>query len=301
MADEQEVKEGEVEHAEVETEVEEAIEETEEQKAEREKKEQEQAREKKFTDEDMKKTRESLQREAREREARIIAETEARVLREALEGKTKTSSKEEVVEAPLQRPVRPVEKDFETTEDFLKAQDKFDDDLYEYRRAKDKEKDAAEAAKNKESQSKTAMQKAVEKVVEDGSKLYQDFDEVVKNNRQLVATPMMTVAITKMQNAADVIYHLGKNPEESHKLAEIIDPIDLAIAIREISDKLPKRQQAAKPAAKTKTGAPAPAATVQAKSRVQTDSSLEGKSQADRVALLEEAAKKRRLAGAGRT
>lgn len=298
MADEQEVKEGEVEQANVETGVEEVVEETEEQKVEREKKEQEQAKEKKFTDDDMKKTRESLQRAAREREARIIAETEARVLREALEGKSKPTDESKEPEVPKERPIRPVEGDFQTREEFLKAQDKFDDELYAWRTSQDRKRDEERQARETESKSKTAMQKAVEKVVEDGNKLYSDFDEVVKHNKQLAVTPMMTVAITKMPNAADVVYHLGKNPEESYKLADIVDPIDLTIAVREISDRLHKKE---KPAVKTKTAAPAPAATVQAKSRVQTDTSLDGKSQSERIALMEEASKKRRLARAGRT
>lgn len=285
-----------------------ASKETDEEKAAREEREAAEAaaaQEKKFTDKDMKDTRLKYQKESREeRDLRIAAETEARVLREIIAGK-KTTETEPKVETVATKPVRPVEGDFPDREAFDVAMDKYEEDSYIYRSNKAR---IAEEEKAREESAKTAQQtirQAVTKSLEDGRAKYEDFDEVVVKNKAMVSPPMMTAAIVKMTNAADVAYHLGKNPAESKRLANISDPIDLALAVREISDTLKSGKPAEKLVTtpqKVATKAPAPAATVSGKAKVATaNTNLEGKSQAERMALIEEAARKRRLASAGRT
>lgn len=260
-----------------------------------------QKKEKKFTDEDMKKARESFQHETRkERDARIAAETEARVLRE-LHEKSAAATTETSVQttevAKASMPARPLEKNFETTEEFVAAMDKYDVDKYNYLREQERQADNARQTEERTKTTQSAIKQKVDAVIEEGRKKYQDYDDVVVNNPQArFFTPMLTVAITRMGNSADVAYHLSKSPEEGRKLAIMEDPIELALAVREISDKLkgePPKAPAV-PAAKTK--APAPAATVAAKAKASpTDTSLEGKSKEERMRLLEEAAKQRRL------
>lgn len=283
----------------------ESTEETEEQKAEREAAEAAAVtqKEKKFTDEDMKRTRQSLQHETRkERDARIAAETEARVLRELLGKGVVAPNTETGVQAstdtPASRPVRPLEGDFETREEYAKALDKYEDDAYMYRKSLEQKQDAERQAREKQKTAQLTMKQSVEKAVNEGRSKYVDYDEVVLENPSMVSTPMTVAAIVKMTNAADVAYHLGKNPAEGRRLAEIDDPIDLAIAVREISDKL-KAVKSPTPAAPQKTKAPAPASTVAAKSKgTPADTSLEGKSQEERLRLLEEASLARRKSGA---
>ena len=256
------------------------------------------AKEKKFTDKDMKDTRLKYQGETRaERDARIAAETEARVLREVLDGKK--VSGEEKKSTPTERPVRPVEGDFATREEFNKSMDEYEDKAYEWRSAQRDADESARKADERRRSSQTELQRSVSKNIEEGKKLYEDFEDVVVNSPDMVATPMMTVAIVKMPNAPDVAYYIGKNPAEGRRLAEIGDPIDLALAMREISDKLKEGKKPtvpAKPAAAA-TKAPLPAATVAAKSKVSTDSSLEGKTQAERMRLMEERSRQNRSSG----
>jgi hypothetical protein len=310
MADEKdlEVKEGEVKEGEVkEVEAKEPeVKEGEElEKKEGEEKEGEKTpapgKEKKYTDEDMKKTRLSYQSETRkEREARLIAETENRVLRELMEKGKLVPESTPAAPAPtaaVAKPVRPIESDFDTREEFSKAMDKYEDEAYEWRSKQRKADEDAARAREAEKTTKTTIQKAVAKNIEDGKKLYEDFEDVVVNNPDMIATPMMTVAITKMANAPDIAYYIGKNPDEGNRLAGIEDPIDLAIEIKEISEKL-KVSKKAPPAKPPVSKAPAPPATVSAKSKVSTDKSLEGKSQSERIALIEEAARQKRLKAA---
>lgn len=257
---------------------------------------------KKFTDEDMKKLREKYQGETRqERDARIAAETEARVLREVALGKKPTEVVAEKQESELQRPVRPKEGDFGTREEFEAAMDKYEDDRDRYRdtiRAAEEEKKATAAQREN---SKKAFEDAIVKQVEEGIKAHEDFKEVVVDNENLILNPVMALAISRRDNGHEVQYFLGKNPAEATRIAAIKDPMDVAAEIGVLSRQLkgdkPIVEGEPKGAASQKTKAPKPAATVAAKAKVSTDTSLEGKTQAERMALLEEESTKRRLAG----
>ena len=109
----------------------------------------------------------------------------------------------------------------------------------------------------------------------------------------------MTIALTKRANGHDVVYYLGKNIEEANRISKIKDPIELASEIGEISAMLKAEKKVAKPKEKEPiTKAPPPAATVSGKAKsTPADTSLTGKTQEERIKLLEEESRKRRLNG----
>lgn len=254
------------------------------------------AEEKKYTDKDMEQLRKKYKKEAEEK-ARVAAiETENRLLKEQQE---KGSKKEpEVVMA--EKPTRPKSSEFEDSDEGRKAYeaalDKYEDDRDKWREQELTRIQTERAEKDRSTAAVEKFQSEVRKQVEAGRKEYKDFDEVVVDNDDAKFSPMMVAAITRKENGHDVSYFLGKNPEEFARVSAL-DPIELAGEIAIISERL-KAEKAGKkpPQGKQKTGAPAPGATVTAKSKVSTDTVLEGKSPAERVALIEEAARKRRMA-----
>ena len=255
------------------------------------------ASEKKYTDKDMEQLRKKYRKEADEK-ARVAAlETENRLLKEQQE----KGSKKDPEVTTVEKPVRPKSSEFEDSDEGRKAYeealDKYEDTRDQWREQELTRIHTERAEKDRSSAAIEKFQSAVRTQVEAGRKEYKDFDDVVVENTDAKFSPMMVAAITRKENGHDVSYFLGKNPEEFARISAL-DPIELAGEIAIISERL-KAEKAGKkpPQAKQKTGAPAPAATVTAKSKVSTDTVLEGKTPADRVALIEEAARKRRLAG----
>lgn len=258
----------------------------------------EQQKEKKFTDEDMKKVREKYQKETREeRDARIKAETKAELLEQLHAGKKPEERKEETV---LQKPVRPREADFTTREEYEVAMDKYEDDRDNYREAERVKLSAAREAETKRTTERSTFQQKIVEQVTEGRKLYKDFDDVVVNNPDMVATPMMAAAFLRRDNGHDIQYFIGKNPEEGKRLASISDPMDLAAEVGILSAKLKADKSSTEKTtqqAKQVTKAPAPAATVASKAKVSTDTSLEGKTQEERMRLLEQRSLENRKSG----
>ena len=87
---------------------------------------------------------------------------------------------------------------------------------------------------------------------------YDDFDQVVGD---LEPNSPFVAALMKVDNGEDVAYHLGKNPKEASKIAEMY-PLDQVLQIALLSAKL-----SAKPAEpKTPSKAPAPIAPLKGNS-----------------------------------
>ena len=267
-------------------------------------------KEKRFSNEDMKKLRQSLQHETRkERDARIAAETEARVLRELAVGKkpdaTAEPPKPEIVLPPRpKRPIAPQEDAFQTREEYdqavtqynEKTLPEYEDSLFVWKGEVDQKRTEVSQKQDAEKKAITETSKSLQEMAERGKKKYEDFDEVVVNKKELSHNVNVQSMIFNRhrENLEDIAYFLEKNPAEASRLNAITDSVDLAIELRSIAAKFK-----AAPAAQTKTitKAPAPAATVQAKTKTGNDTELAGKSQADRVALIEKAAIERRKRG----
>jgi hypothetical protein len=89
-----------------------------------------------------------------------------------------------------------------------------------------------------------------ERLIADGAK-YPDFDDVVRSQQTRITT-VMADALGYMPNPADIAYYLGKNRQESARIAQL-PPIQQAIEIARIGATL-----AATPTQKTVSTAPAP-------------------------------------------
>ncbi len=70
----------------------------------------------------------------------------------------------------------------------------------------------------------------------EGSEKYDDFEAVVKDNDLPISVPMIEV-LQHTQDAADIAYHLGQNPEVAAKIAEM-HPLAIAQEYGKISIKL---------------------------------------------------------------
>jgi len=81
------------------------------------------------------------------------------------------------------------------------------------------------------------------RIVEDGEDKYDDFAEIVlKTDGSIVITPEMVLAAADSDNAADIFYYLGQNPQESHRIAKLnsmhiareIGKIESQFAVKEV-------------------------------------------------------------------
>ena len=92
----------------------------------------------------------------------------------------------------------------------------------------------------------------------DGFKKFKDFDELVLRDPQVggpAITPPMVQSLMVLENGHDIAYHLGKNPQESYRIARL-HPVEQAIEIKNLA----KRLSRAKP--KTTSTAPSPTSPV---------------------------------------
>lgn len=270
----------------------------------------EEDKEKRYTNEDMKKLRQSLQHETRkEREARIRAEEREKVLREIMGDKkpdptAKPPEPEVKVELPPRpkRPVPPQEDKFQTRAEYDEAVRKheqeeipqYEDSLFEWRRETEQKKQEASQKQEEAKKVENTVKEAITNQVKTGREKYKDFDEVVLNQPDIPITVSMTHVLIRRPDGADVAYYLGKNPEEARRIAAL-DPMNQAVELGMISAKL--KSGPAAPAQQKTTKAPNPPSTVAAKAKVGTDTSFEGKTQEERVALIEKEARERRMRG----
>jgi hypothetical protein len=131
----------------------------------------------------------------------------------------------------------PTPEAFENPEAHLEA-------MAEYKAAQLVEKREAEKAR-------AATEDAYLDRVEEAQEKYADFDQVAKNPR-LPVTQVMAEAITSSEIGPDILYHLGLNPKEAARIAQL-GPLMQAKEIGKIEAKL-----ASDPPAKKTTSAPAP-------------------------------------------
>jgi len=73
-----------------------------------------------------------------------------------------------------------------------------------------------------EDQERQTFERIRDKILTEGGDKYPDFAErVLKTDGSIVITPEMVMAAGDSDNAADIFYYLGQNPEESHRIAQL--------------------------------------------------------------------------------
>lgn len=141
----------------------------------------------------------------------------------------------------------------------FKTQKEYDDALFDYRykqrRAKEQEEDAAREQREHAEQIQSSYRRSVEAFKD----TVDDWEEVVTNS-DIPMHLSEQLAIMEQENAAEIVYHLGKHPDYARKLAEM-SPLGAVMEVGRLSAKL----KAASGSPGTGTG---PAATPKPKPKV---------------------------------
>lgn len=170
----------------------------------------------------------------RERERRIAAETEAKLIRERLERYERQGQRTEAVADD-----EPKRDQFSSYEDYIEARATW--------RA---EKSASEAARKvlEESRKSSEMERGKESIeraakdwtakMEKARDVLDDFDEVCAESEAPV-TKTMSEAIFESDQGALIAYYLAKNPTESERISKL-SPSKQAAAIVALEEKVAK-------------------------------------------------------------
>jgi len=121
---------------------------------------------------------------------------------------------------------------------------------YRTERAKDRQQETIHQRSEQENQ--------LEVWKSEGFNKFKDFDEVVCRDPQFggpAIPPMLAQSLMTLDNGHDIAYHLGKNPQESYRIARL-HPVEQAVEIKKLARRLAK----VKP--KTISTAPSPTSPV---------------------------------------
>lgn len=101
-------------------------------------------------------------------------------------------------------------------------------------------------AQNRQEKAEAARVEGAQGVFERGAEAYEDFQEVAST--EMPITDAMTDAIMDMEAGHEVLYHLGQNPEEAERIAEL-RPVSQIRELTKLEAKLtgPKPKAAPKP------------------------------------------------------
>jgi hypothetical protein len=142
--------------------------------------------------------------------ARIEAETRAKVMQEV-------AAKQEVQDAPR-------EEDFADYSDYLKAVARYE---VKQELAQEREQQRNQEAQRSQQSEQARKAELEEALMEKGVNKYPDFEEVAESTGELLRTKglkfsqAMLGALLEADNSQDIVYHLGKSPEEAERIARL--------------------------------------------------------------------------------
>lgn len=79
----------------------------------------------------------------------------------------------------------------------------------------------AMSSQEREQREQQALISKVNQSIDKARQKYADFDDVVTNNPNVAMTTATAVALTDMASGMDVAYHLGRNPAEAQRIANL--------------------------------------------------------------------------------
>ncbi len=173
-----------------------------------------------------------------------------------LETKTADKAPAAAPVVQLQRPAKPDPAKFKTPEEFAKAEEKYEDELYSYRKKLETLENAERDAKARDAQIVASFNEKAEKFAEE----HTDYEDVMNT-----AQPMSDVMFGMcLEEGPALAYHLVTNPEVADKIRKMPDK-DQVKAMLRIVVKLEEAPVEAKPTAdkkepKTKKAEVVPAA-----------------------------------------
>lgn len=122
------------------------------------------------------------------------------------EAKTKSS--------PAQRPIPPLEDDFEDPNEYRKARIKYEDEIFAWNEAQRNIELSKKQAEERFQESLKAFNKRAERM----RAKYQDFDDVIATP---VFSPTLSQEILDSELGAEIGYYLAKNPDEALRLSSL--------------------------------------------------------------------------------
>jgi hypothetical protein len=192
-----------------------------------------------FSEEEMRKAVSDRLTKERKRLERIVrAEMERDFYKQQLESRDKP--------APAQPKGEPKPENFENPVDFVRA-------LYKWEREQEKAQESQEREREtvKQRDERLQIERAhyvQDKILGPGQAKFKDFAEVVMGD-DVPITEVMVMAAGRLKAGIDVLYHLGRNPDEAHRISQLPD-IEQAWEVKALEGRL-----TAKPAP-TRTPAP---------------------------------------------
>lgn len=155
----------------------------------------------------------------------------------------------------VEKPTRPDELQFDDPAEFQAAQEKYDEDSFNYRMTERDKKTAVQSSADLiKEQRQERIDSFDKKVTEIGEKI-PDFEEVARSEEMLEiydVAPHLADVIEESESGPEIAYFLGNNPEEAVRLAGL-STVQVAIEVGKLEGKLsnalPKKNisKAAKP------------------------------------------------------
>jgi len=116
--------------------------------------------------------------------------------------------------SPAQRPIPPLEDDFEDPNEYRKARIKYEDEIFAWNEAQRNIELSKKQAEERFQESLKAFNKRAERM----RAKYQDFDDVIATP---VFSPTLSQEILDSELGAEIGYYLAKNPDEALRLSSL--------------------------------------------------------------------------------
>lgn len=129
---------------------------------------------------------------------------------------------------------RPLPENFRTTEEYVEAVAEWKADQRLEAKLNERETKGREA---RQQEFMAGVERTFREREDKASVAYPDYDAVVYQNPALVVTDPMGLAIKQADNGPDIAHHLGKNPQESQRIARL-HPLAQAMEIGKIGARL---------------------------------------------------------------
>jgi hypothetical protein len=191
-------------------------------------------------------------RKAEEAEARV-AQLEEFIRSSMLQRNTVPESEK------LEKPARPDPNRFQLKEwdpEYAKAVEEYQQKYEEYLigKAREESRSAAEAAAREAQRARedASLQVKAQQIGKRGLDKYKDFREVVEDAFEAMPpSPEAEKILVELENAEDVLYHLGQHPDELERITAL-GPMAQALELGKLSARLASRQKAAAKVTKSK-------------------------------------------------
>jgi len=169
-------------------------------------------------------TEEELKAQLDAEAAKIRNKYERKLEKARIESQTRAQVLQEVASQQESQPDAPREEDFTDYGEFLRASARYEvkQEMAEIR--KQEQQREVDIKQQSEQSRKAELEEAL---MEKGNSKYSDFEEVAESTGELLKSKnlrfstAMLGALLEAENSQDIVYHLGKTPEEAERIAKL--------------------------------------------------------------------------------